>query len=388
MPENESRSLSRRSLLGALTAGAGAAFVATSCAALPSAPASASPADIPPDPVALSGDVEGYRTRLLLLGTAAGPRHVAGRSGICSVVSVDGHNYLVDAGTGAVKRVAQAEISVDKLSGIFITHNHSDHLADLFNLFLLNNPGSALGQYVGPVPIFGPGPAGGLPAPFANRQIPILDQADPAPGLKTLLEEQMRAYRYDINIRNVEESPSAIDYTTLFDVREVVIPADSGASFIDTAPRMAPFPVFEDERVRVTATLVPHFPVFPSFGFRFDTADGSVTFSGDTGMSDNLIELATGTDILVHEVIDVDYYATTVKSPSLDAFMRASHTTGEDVGRVATAAGAKKVVLSHIGPGDPRTISDDQWAQRVATTYSGPIVVGNDLTQMGVGSRV
>ena len=52
--------------------------------------------------------------------------------------------------------------------------------------------------------------------------------------------------------------------------------------------------------------LVQHAPVFPAFGFRFDTPDGSVVFSGDTGPCDNVVRLARGADVLVHEVIDVD----------------------------------------------------------------------------------
>ena len=61
--------------------------------------------------------------------------------------------------------------------------------------------------------------------------------------------------------------------------------------------------MFEDDRVRVSATLVAHAPVWPAFAFRFDTDDGSIVFSGDTARSENLIKLAKGADILVHEVI-------------------------------------------------------------------------------------
>src|SRR3954464_2019527 len=69
------------------------------------------------------------------------------------------------------------------------------------------------------------------------------------------------------------------------------------------SPPMEPFKIFEDDRVRVSATLVDHAPIWPAFGYRFDTDDGSIAFSGDTGRSENLIKLAKGADILVHEVI-------------------------------------------------------------------------------------
>jgi ribonuclease BN (tRNA processing enzyme) len=55
--------------------------------------------------------------------------------------------------------------------------------------------------------------------------------------------------------------------------------------------------------VRVSATPVNYVPVWPSFAFRFDTDDGAVVFSGDTVPSQNLIRMAKGANILVHEVI-------------------------------------------------------------------------------------
>src|SRR4030095_3598631 len=61
--------------------------------------------------------------------------------------------------------------------------------------------------------------------------------------------------------------------------------------------------VFEDEYVRVTAALVDHPPVVPALAYRLDAAAGSVVVSGDTRFSENLIALAKGADVLVHEVM-------------------------------------------------------------------------------------
>src|SRR5699024_7216375 len=73
----------------------------------------------------------------------------------------------------------------------------------------------------------------------------------------------------------------------------------------NVAPDMEPFVVFEDNRVTVRATLVSHHPTAPAFGFRFDTEAGSVTISGDTAPCQNLVRLAQGTDLLLHEAIDL-----------------------------------------------------------------------------------
>src|ERR1700730_6008705 len=59
--------------------------------------------------------------------------------------------------------------------------------------------------------------------------------------------------------------------------------------------------------VTVSAILVDHAPIFPVFAFRFDTPAGAVVISGDTNRNANLIELAKGADILIHEAIDLDW---------------------------------------------------------------------------------
>jgi L-ascorbate metabolism protein UlaG (beta-lactamase superfamily) len=64
---------------------------------------------------------------------------------------------------------------------------------------------------------------------------------------------------------------------------------------------------FHDGAVTVTAVAVTHGRAVPALGYRFDTADGSVVFSGDTSVNDDLIALARGADILVHHVADLGY---------------------------------------------------------------------------------
>nr|WP_281379642.1 MBL fold metallo-hydrolase [Flexivirga oryzae] len=317
---------------------------------------------------------------------SAGARYVPGRSGPASLVTVGKRTFLVDAGPGTVRRLGQAGVSVDRLAGVFVTHAHSDHIADLFAMFLLSNPGGTMGEFTTPVPIFGPGPSEELPTTYDGKRVPIINRERPAPGIAEFLELQQQAFRYDINVRNVEQSPTAVDYPALFDVREIRVPPACRASPTNPAPRMSPFVVLDDEEVTVSATLVAHAPVFPSFAFRFDTPGGSVTFSGDTGESANLVELARGTDLLVHEVVDVDHYArTSGGSASVIDFMRRSHTTPEGVGRVA-ASGARSVVLSHLLPGDPGEVTPEQWCARVASEYDGPVSVGEDLATYEVGT--
>lgn len=65
--------------------------------------------------------------------------------------------------------------------------------------------------------------------------------------------------------------------------------------------------------------------------------------------------------------------------------LKASHTMTEDVGRIATAAGVKTLVLNHFVPADDKALTESVWRDAVAKTYSGPIVVGHDLLTIPLG---
>ena len=141
-------------------------------------------------------------------------------------------------------------------------------------------------------------------------------------------------------------------------------------------------PVTQDERVKVTAALVDHPPVVPAFAFRFDGPDRSIVFSGDTNKSDNLVRLAQGADLLVHEALWVPAVdrlvaripnAATLKKHIID-----SHTAVEDVGRVAAAAGVKTLVLSHLVPADDPAITEQMWIDAARPYFKGEIVVARD----------
>lgn len=154
-------------------------------------------------------------------------------------------------------------------------------------------------------------------------------------------------------------------------------------------PRMSPVVFFEDDRVRVSATLVQHAPVFPALAYRFDTDDGSVVFSGDTGPTPNLIELATDADVLVHEVIDSEWVETLLPEPRNDAqqglydHLIGAHTLVEDVGPIAEKAGVATLALSHLVPGN---WPEHKW-RRARHGFSGRLIVGRDLDQIGIGQR-
>ncbi|HEX2048489.1 MAG TPA: MBL fold metallo-hydrolase [Acidimicrobiales bacterium] len=329
-----------------------------------------------------------HASKLVLLGTAGGPLPSTARSGIASAVVVGGRTYLVDCGSGVTRQLRAARL-LARLHRVYLTHLHSDHTCDYFNLFLLGWP---ILQWNPPVRVFGPGPAGGagsLPPDLPGRPVPLHEPGDPTPGLLELTRAQFHAHAYDINIRMREAGRH--DLAALVVPHEIALPEGVGASAPDrVAPDMEPVVVDGDGDVRVTAVLVRHAPVFPAFAYRFDTPDGSVVLSGDTAPCPNLVRLAEGADVLVHEVFD-DHDAD--EEPEADAddddaweaarrhhHMVTSHTPLGEVGRVAAEAGVRRLVLTHFIPGDD-TLPDEHWTEGVKD-FDGDVVVGRDLMEL------
>ena len=69
-------------------------------------------------------------------------------------------------------------------------------------------------------------------------------------------------------------------------------------------------------------------------------------------------------------------------SPAQVARLATFHTTLDEVGEVATAAGVKTLVLSHLGPPDPELVTDAMWRAGAQATFAGEVVVGRDLLEI------
>src|SRR5262249_29230985 len=119
------------------------------------------------------------------------------------------------------------------------------------------------------------------------------------------------------------------------------------------------------------------------YAYRFDAPDRSVVLSGDTTYSPELIALAKGADVLVHEVMllgGLDHLLSrNPNAPTLRKHLIDSHTTTEQLGHVAAEAGVKTLVLSLWVPGDAPSTTDALWPADVQKIFSGEIVVGPDL---------
>ncbi len=116
----------------------------------------------------------------------------------------------------------------------------------------------------------------------------------------------------------------------------------------------------------------------PALAYRFDTPDGSVVFSGDTTVTDNLIALAHGADILVHHVADLGYLERHGWSGAALRHMAGLHTNVTEVGGVAERAGVGELILTHYLPAEPGAVSAADWAERAGQGFSGRTIAGRD----------
>ncbi|TYK51015.1 MBL fold metallo-hydrolase [Actinomadura decatromicini] len=339
------------------------------------------------------------RTRLVLLGTGGGPIVLSGdRMGISTAVVYGDNIYVVDLGHGAAVQLYRSGLldgpaGRANVRGIFFTHMHSDHTVEWPALHATAHVNLRQGRPGEPFRVFGPGDRPVPPRTFPpERPAPgPVNPGGPISGISAMTGYLRQAFAADFEDRIRDANMT--DPNKLFETHDIDISKYWTVDAAGIPPRLPAgtrIPVWRDGDVTVTATLVDHRPTAPAFAYRFDTPDGSVVISGDTAPSENLIDLARDVDYLVHEVIDpkyVDELAATlppeIREPARQHLL-ASHTTIEQVGRdVAQKARARNLVLTHLVPMN-NPINRWRAAQR---GYSGKLIVGQDLMQLGVGTH-
>lgn len=281
------------------------------------------------------------RARWVFLGTKGGPRISTGRSNPANVLLVDNVPYVVDCGYGVAKQLVEAKVDLKDIRYVFVTHMHSDHVLEFGNMI----DGAWSVGLNHPIEAFGP------------------------IGLDALAKAYWESNRGDIEIRMPDEGKP--DPRKLLVVKEIT---QSG-------------PIMNNGKVKVTTLRTPHPPIMDNnYAFRFETPDGVVVYACDTAYNPTLAKFAEGADLLVHEALylpGVDALAARIpNAATLKEHLLASHTSTEDVGRIAQAAGVKKLVLTHLVPGDGAPISDAMWIEGARKHYGGPIAVASDLMEI------
>ena len=232
----------------------------------------------------------------------------------------------------------QAGVPIGSVTRLFLTHLHSDHVVqipDLLSVRLVRGPPND--------------PARGLGTGWHARH----DEPPPT---------GVRVRHPDAARRRREISRAGIEVAS-HDIAEGVI--------------------FDQGGVKVTAFLVDHGPVQPAFGYRVDYKGRSVVLSGDTRVSENLIRVAKGTDVLIHEMIDPAMVRArqAVLNVDASASIIAHHTTPAQAAEVFNRVSPRLAVYSHA-PNTENVMTETR------KTYSGPLEGAEDLLTIVIGEKI
>jgi len=176
---------------------------------------------------------------------------------------VDGTHYVIDAGDGVARRLARAGVDVREIGTIFITHHHDDHTSGLGTL---------------------------LSMAWDRQRTKLINVYGPQ-RTEDLVKAAVRYYEISAEIR-IADGGRTVPLDRVFFGHDV------GTGII-----------YEDAKIKVTAVTNRHFDFHTgdasgkhkSYAYRFETPDRVIVFTGDTGPSDSVTELATGADLLVTE---------------------------------------------------------------------------------------
>ena len=242
---------------------------------------------------------------LTLLGTGC-PKVDHKRFGPSNLVSSKKSNILVDCGSGVTQRLEEANISTANIDALVLTHLHSDHVVDFYQLII-----SSWHSYrIKPWKIYGP------------------------KGTKRFLTKIMKAWEQERNLRIKYEARSSIDAFKL-DIKE-----------------FREYGKIRIKDIDLEYFKVDHFPVKHAYGFNFYNNNKKLSISGDTKPCENLMKYAQLADVLLHEVYIEGEIQPVTKMRSVKTLhnVKAYHTTSNQVGKVASLTRCKKLVLTHFVP--------------------------------------
>ncbi len=298
---------------------------------------------------ARTGDIlEDPQMHVVLVGSG-GPMNNEDRLSACTAIIAGGEFILVDVGPGASRIADLHNLPLMGLSGIFLTHFHSDHIGDMGEANFMS---WAQGRKNN-LDVYGPEGIEGIVDGFAK--VYALDR-----------EYRIAHHGEDIMI---PEASAMIGHTIKFtDPDEAIL-------------------FFNRNGLKAYAFLVDHFPVVPAVGYRFEYKGNVVVITGDTKKTGTLAKHARGADILISEGLSMRLISllsetlAETNQPRLGSIMNdvlTYHIDPVEAAEVAQEAGAKTLVFNHIIPPPPNLLIKKIFLKGVKDVYDGKVILGED----------
>jgi ribonuclease BN (tRNA processing enzyme) len=262
--------------------------------------------------------------------------------------------YLIDVGTdvivwdhgpGAHQRLIESSHRSVDVTHAFFTHLHYDHCMD-YGRLVLQRWDQGAGR-IADLQVYGP-------PPIAR----MTEQLFGPDGI------------YGPDIRARTEHRSSLD---VFEARGGTLPRKR------PAPRVTEIhagSVVEGSGWKITAGHAQHAqPYLECLALRLDTNEGSLCYTGDTGLSDAVVALAKGSDMLIAMN---HYYSGTEPSTAY----RAATGNHSDNALLAQRAGVKVLVLTHLLEQIDRPTIREQIVHEIRKVFDGKVVWGEDLMRL------
>ncbi len=273
---------------------------------------------------------------LTLLGTGC-PKVDYKRFGPANLISTKMTNIIVDCGSGITQRLDQINISSAEIDALFLTHLHSDHVVDLYQLII-----SSWHSYrTKPWKVYGP------------------------KGTKKFVSKIMNAWQ--------EERIQRINYENRSSTKafNIIVKEFSASGIINI------------KDLKIKYFEVDHKPVPFAYGFCFLKDNKKLTISGDTRPCENIMKFGQLSDVLLHEVFIEDEIKETNKMRTSKTLhnVKDYHTPSSIVGKIANITRCKKLVLTHLVP---TKFNEKKLKKIVKKDFGKNPIIGKDLLKIKI----